>query len=104
MDANKRLLSLDTLRGCDMCLIMGIPSVFAAICAFFPGGDNCWLMQQMKHVDWAGMNIMDTVFPMFLFIAGISFPFSYAKQVSSGRTRGQIYGKIFRRGLTLVLF
>ena len=39
---------------------------------------------------------------MFLFIAGISFPFSLAKQRLQGKTDAAIYKKIIRRGLTLV--
>ena len=38
----------------------------------------------------------------FLFIAGISFPFSLEKQRGKGMTEGAIYKKIVRRGITLV--
>ncbi len=103
MDPNKRLLSLDTLRGFDMMFIMGFASIVVAICSLFPNGDTCWLAQQMDHVEWNGLRHHDTIFPLFLFMAGISFPFSYAKQLANGATRGKVYCKIFRRGLTLVL-
>lgn len=102
MDTNKRLLSLDTLRGFDMMFIMGIAGIIRGICGLFPDGADCWLAGQMNHVPWEGLHHHDTIFPLFLFIAGISFPFSYAKQQEKGRTRGQIYGKIFYRGLMLV--
>lgn len=101
MDANKRLLSLDALRGFDMMFIMGFAGIVRMICGLFPGGDDCWLLNQMSHVPWEGLHHHDTIFPLFLFIAGISFPFSYAKQQEKGRTRGQIYGKIFYRGFML---
>ena len=103
MEPEKRLLSLDTLRGFDMMFIMGFSSIITAICCLFPGGGDCWLAQQMNHAAWDGLRHHDTIFPLFLYIAGISFPFSYAKQLSRGATRGQVYGKIFRRGLILVL-
>jgi predicted acyltransferase len=103
MEPNKRLLSLDTLRGFDMIFIMGFAAVISAICRLFPDGGNSWLCLQMSHVPWEGLRHHDTIFPLFLFIAGISFPFSYAKQLSKGATRGQIYAKIFTRGLVLVL-
>ena len=103
MEPNKRLLSLDSLRGFDMIFIMGFAAVISAICRLFPDGGNSWLCLQMSHVPWEGLRHHDTIFPLFLFIAGISFPFSYAKQLSKGATRGQIYAKIFTRGIVLVL-
>ena len=103
MEKNTRLLSLDTLRGFDMMFIMGVAEIIVMICALFPGGETCWLASQMHHAKWSGLLHHDTIFPLFLFIAGISFPFSYAKQLSNGRTRGQIYKKIITRGITLVL-
>ena len=103
MEPDKRLLSLDTLRGFDMMFIMGFAAIITALCRLFPEGDGSWLCQQMSHVSWNGLRHHDTIFPLFLFIAGISFPFSYAKQLSKGASRGQVYAKIFRRGFVLVL-
>jgi len=103
MDPNKRLASLDALRGFDMMFIMNLALMIGAICALFPGGEDCWLATQMTHVGWNGFHHHDTIFPLFLFIAGISFPFSYAKQQSKGLSRGRIYKKIIVRGLVLFL-
>ncbi|MCQ2178213.1 MAG: DUF5009 domain-containing protein [Bacteroidales bacterium] len=104
MDNNKRLESLDALRGFDMLFIIGFASLVVAICKLFPNGADCWLAQQMGHVSWNGLRHHDTIFPLFLYIAGISFPFSYAKQCAKGVSRGGIYRKIISRGLILVLF
>ena len=98
----KRLLSIDTLRGMDMLLIMGLSTLIVSICRLFPGGADFWLARQMSHVDWNGLAIMDMVFPVFLFIAGLSYPFSYASQVEKGRTSWQIHRKIFVRCLALI--
>ena len=103
MDTEKRLLSLDALLGFDMLFIMGFSSLVVAVCALFPNGGECWLARQMSHVSWDGLRHHDTIFPLFLYLAGLSFPFSYAKQVARGKTRKQIYGKIFYRGLALVV-
>ena len=101
---NKRLMSLDTLRGFDMLFIMGLAGLIMAICNLFPGGSDCWLAHTMEHVKWNGLAHHDTIFPLFLFIAGISFPFSYAKQVSNGLSSKKIYLKILKRFLVLVAF
>ena len=92
---NKRLLSIDTLRGIDMAFIMGLSPLILRICDLFPGGADSWIATQLHHVSWDGLALMDCIFPVFLFIAGLSFPFSYAKQVSQGRTSWQIHRKIF---------
>jgi len=99
-----RLASLDALRGFDMMFIIGVASLVIAVCNLFPGGENCWLATQMDHVEWNGWHHHDTIFPLFLFIAGISFPFSYAKQKEKGTGKGAIYWKIFRRALILIAF
>ena len=101
--ARGRLLSLDTFRGFDMMFIMGFAALVKAICLLFPGGEGSWLFQQMNHSAWDGLRLYDTIFPTFLFIAGISFPFSYASQLARGATKGQVYAKVFRRALILVL-
>ena len=95
-------MSLDALRGFDMLFIMGLSGLIIAICSLFPGGSDCWLAQTMNHVKWNGLAHHDTIFPLFLFIAGISFPFSYAKQVSNGLSNKNIYLKILKRFLILV--
>ena len=105
MQTGKRLESLDALRGFDMFFIMGFAALVAAICEQFPGsGFAAWLGSQMDHVPWDGFHHHDSIFPLFLFIAGCSFPFSYASQVSRGSTRRQIFLRALKRCLILVFF
>ncbi|MBR5848667.1 MAG: DUF5009 domain-containing protein [Bacteroidaceae bacterium] len=99
---NQRLLSLDALRGFDMFFIMGLSALVVSVCNLFPGGVSETIAEQMKHVSWDGLAHHDTIFPLFLFLAGVSFPFSYANQLSKGASRGKIYAKIFKRALVLV--
>ena len=101
---NTRLYSLDALRGFDMLFIMGFSTFVIALCSLFPGGESCLLAQTMKHVEWHGLAHHDTIFPLFLFLAGVSFPFSYAKSLAKGVTAHQIYLKIAKRALLLILF
>lgn len=99
-----RLESLDALRGFDMFFITGGASLLAIIASFFPDS-AVWqaVAANMNHVPWDGLVHHDTIFPLFLFIAGISYPFSLAKQRERGATEAQIYTKAVRRGLMLVL-
>ena len=99
---NQRLMSLDTLRGFDMFFIMGLSGLIVSLCALWPNPVTNEIARQMGHVDWNGLCHHDTIFPLFLFLAGVSFPFSLAKQRENGATKGQIYGKIFRRAAILI--
>ena len=100
--APQRLLSLDALRGFDMLFIMGFAGLVVALCKLRPGDFSAWMSAQMGHAAWDGFFHHDTIFPLFLFIAGISFPFSLAKQRGKGLGERSIRLKVIRRGLTLV--
>lgn len=96
-------MSLDVLRGFDMFFIMGLSSVIVALCALWPNGATDAVARSMGHVSWDGLRHHDTIFPLFLFLAGVSFPFSYAKQREMGRSTAAIHLKIVRRAVMLVL-
>lgn len=92
-----RLESLDALRGFDMFWIMGAPAIVISLEQIFGGGFLTWLSEQMEHVEWNGLRIMDLVFPTFLFIAGCSFPLSLSKRREKGVSSSGIYKHIFVR-------
>ena len=96
----ERLMSLDALRGADMLCIMGFSGAVMAFCAWI-GAKDCWLAKQMTHVAWHGFRQHDTIFPLFLFLAGASWPFSYASQVAKGRSTAAILRKIVCRAVAL---
>lgn len=104
MTNNRRLLSLDALRGFDMFFIMGGSGLLIALAKLWPNPVTEWLSSQMHHVAWDGFAIMDMIFPLFLFIAGVSFPFSITKSRSKGLSDRQIHLKIFSRMLILIAF
>ena len=95
-----RLMSLDALRGADMLFIMGFSSAVISFCAWI-GLKDCWAATQMTHVAWHGFRHHDTIFPLFLFLSGVAWPFSYASQVAKGRTTAAILRKIGFRVLAL---
>ena len=103
MEKTDRLYSLDALRGFDMLFIMGLSAVITSLCNAFGFGDGCWLARQMRHVQWHGFAQHDTIFPLFLFIAGVAFPFSYAKMCEKGWSTARISVKLVYRVLMLVL-
>jgi len=99
----KRLLSLDALRGFDMFWIMGGEGIFVGLASLTGWPVLQWWANQCSHVPWHGFHFYDMIFPLFLFIAGISFPFSLAKRTANNDTRKSIYKHVISRGLLLVL-
>jgi len=98
----KRLYSLDALRGFDMFWIMGGEAIFTGLAALTGWPVLKWWAIQLEHVQWHGFHFYDMIFPLFLFIAGISFPFSIAKRIANNEGRKSIYKHIIFRGLILV--
>lgn len=94
-----RLASLDALRGFDMLFIMGGEGLLCALAAAlgFDGFEAAF-----GHAAWHGFHFMDLVFPLFLFMAGVSFPFSCAKSRARGLGDGRIALKALKRGALLV--
>jgi predicted acyltransferase len=83
--------------------IMGGESIFVALAALTGWPVLEWWAKQLDHVPWHGFVFYDMIFPLFLFIAGISFPFSLAKRIASNEPRSAIYKHVITRGLVLVL-
>ena len=101
-EKNRRLLSLDALRGFDMFFIMGGGALLLSVSSFFPENVSAFIAEQMGHNEWHGFAFYDLIFPLFLFLAGLSLPFSLSKQLSLGKSRLNISLKIVRRAVLLV--
>ncbi len=100
--ASKRLMSLDALRGLNMLFIIGLSAVIVDLCNLWPGAVSGVIAEQMTHVSWNGVRHHDTIFPLFLFLAGASFPFSLAKARANGLPTWRIVLKVIVRGFALV--
>ena len=97
----KRILSIDALRGFDMMWIAGVDRVVKRAGAAMNNDFGAAMTAQMNHVDWAGLHIIDLVFPTFVFLAGASWPFSLASRRAKGATNRQILWSIVKRFLIL---
>jgi len=100
---SKRLHSLDALRGFDMFWIMGGESIFIGLASLTGWPVFKWWAEQLEHVPWHGFHFYDMIFPLFLFIAGISFPYSLAKRIAINDSRRSIYKHVISRGLLLLV-
>lgn len=102
-NSQTRLQSLDALRGFDMLFIMGFSWFISTVCRLWPCTFTDAVATSMGHPEWNGFTHHDTIFPLFLFIAGISFPFSWAKHRQNDMSRGKMYAKILRRVVFLIV-
>jgi predicted acyltransferase len=77
--------------------LIGGAGVFTALAQALPSPATDFLALQMEHVDWIGFHHHDLIFPLFLFLAGASWPFSLASRRARGISTGRIALGILRR-------
>lgn len=98
-----RMASIDALRGFDMLMISG-----GGTFIFLLGGKTGInaidvVAAQFEHPAWHGFTFYDFIFPLFLFLAGVSLPYSIDSALSKGITPASIRLKIFKRMLILIV-
>ena len=98
--ATPRLRSVDALRGFDMLWIVGGASMVKGLGKMDENPVTVFLTTQLTHVSWEGFHFYDLIFPLFLFILGISIVFSLDKALAKGG-RVAVLGRVFRRALLL---
>jgi predicted acyltransferase len=99
-----RLVSLDALRGLDMFWIIGGEEILRAIADTMNWPALTALVyRNTEHPEWNGFSFYDLIFPLFMFIAGVAIPFSFAAHRAAGRSEAALYARVLRRGLLLVL-
>lgn len=96
-----RVTSIDALRGFDMVWIVGGRDLLLAILAVFLSPIPESIMYQLNHPAWVGFSAWDMIMPLFLFIVGTVMPFSFAKRLQQGHSKGRLYVKIVGRTVTL---
>ena len=101
--ASERLRSLDVLRGFDMFWIIGGKALILALAAVLSVDLSEWLGHRMHHPEWDGFEPYDLIFPLFLFIAGVSTIYSIDNRLAKGDSRASLHRHFVQRGLILVL-
>jgi predicted acyltransferase len=101
--ASERLRSLDVLRGFDMFWIIGGKALILALASVLSVDLSEWLGHRMHHPEWDGFEPYDLIFPLFLFIAGVSTIYSIDNRLAKGDSRASLHRHFVQRGLILVL-
>ena len=97
-----RLVSLDVLRGFDMFWILGVEELAAALGKASDSPVAAFVATQLDHVAWQGFHFLDLIFPLFVFISGVSLVFSVSRSLET-RGRAATLRKAAVRALILFL-
>lgn len=97
-----RLVSVDALRGFDMFWIIGANSLVYALQRMKSTPLTRFLADQFEHADWEGFHFYDFIFPLFVFIVGVSLVFSLTKTIEL-HGRGEALKRVLRRSALLYL-
>ncbi len=98
--ATQRLMSVDALRGFDMFWIIGADSLVYALHRLNPSKPSNFLADQLEHADWQGFHFYDLIFPLFVFLVGVSIVFSLTKTIERAGKSDAIK-RVIRRGILL---
>jgi predicted acyltransferase len=99
---SKRLMSVDALRGFDMFWIIGADSLVYALNRMTKSRPTQILADQLEHAEWSGFHFYDLIFPLFIFIMGVSIVFSLTKILKQEGRAGALK-RIARRSILLFI-
>ena len=95
-----RLVSLDALRGFDMFWILGADALFTALAKVCDIAPLRLVAGQLEHKDWDGFAFYDLIFPLFVFMAGVSVVFSLNRLIAT-HGRAAAVKRVLGRGALL---
>ena len=98
----ERLASLDALRGFDMFWILGADSFVYALHELGKNPVTQFFAGQLDHAEWAGFRFYDVIFPLFVFIMGVSTVFSLTKIIAR-EGRAAAVKRVLLRGVLLFI-
>jgi predicted acyltransferase len=96
----ERLVSLDALRGFDMLMIAAVDAIKDGLEKASDSAPVQFFVQQFTHKNWEGFAFYDLIFPLFVFMAGVSIVFSLDKAMERGGS-GSAAWRVSRRAVVL---
>ncbi len=97
-----RLQSIDALRGFDMFWIIGGGWLVQST-----ANQTRWqwadtLAAQMHHAPWGSFAFLDLIFPLFMFLSGVTIPYALLSKRDRGVSTLRLNLKVLRRAVILV--
>jgi predicted acyltransferase len=100
-NAGQRIASVDALRGFDMFWIMGGEVIFKSLDTIFHSPATQFINTQLDHVEWLGFRFYDIIMPLFVWLAGVSIPFSMARRMGKVNSKAELWPHILKRFVIL---
>jgi hypothetical protein len=94
MAASNRIYSIDIMRGLNLVLMLFVNDLYMQ-------GVPAWLGHRAANFD--GMGLADWVFPGFLFMVGMSVPYSIGNRIDKGENNFSISKHILIRTVSLLI-
>ena len=103
---SNRVVSIDALRGFSFIGILGGDGIAWSLGEMADGKSGIlsdagvFVRDQFSHVTWEGFSFYDLIFPLFVFVTGVSIVFSLTHLVER-EGKGAAYRRVLRRSFLL---
>ena len=103
---SRRVVSIDALRGFSFIGILGGDGIAWSLGEMSDGKSGIlsdagiFVRDQFSHVAWEGFSFYDLIFPLFVFVTGVSIVFSLTHLVER-EGKGAAYRRVLRRSFLL---
>lgn len=101
LTVSSRVNSVDALRGFDLFWIIGAEAVLKSLNRIFDSPTTNFISTQLNHVEWTGFRFYELIMPLFLFIVGVSLPFSFRRRLEKSPSKATLWPHIIKRVLLL---
>jgi predicted acyltransferase len=98
---SRRVMSVDALRGFDMFWILGADSLVGGLRRLSDHPAVVTVADQLEHVPWHCFHFYDLIFPLFVFLMGVSTVFSLGRLQTTGNKR-EAYTRLLWRSVLLI--
>lgn len=103
-EEKSRILSIDFFRGFTMFLLVGgFSGMFGKLDPDTTHPIIYFIGSQLDHVEWVGLRFWDLVQPFFMFIVGVSMPFSFSRRWKQGDSWNKTFYHVLTRSFFLLL-
>jgi predicted acyltransferase len=99
----ERLGSLDVLRGFDLFCLVFFQPILIRVANALDWVPTYWVASNFYHSKWNVFTFWDIIMPLFMFMAGASMPFAFARHLQNG-TKLDLYKRILKRVVLLWIF
>jgi predicted acyltransferase len=96
-----RVASVDALRGFDLFWIIGAEAILKSLDRILNTPVTGFISTQLDHVTWTGFRFYDLIMPLFLFIVGVSMPFSFRRRLEKNPSLSALWPHIIKRVVLL---